>query len=43
MSFKNPDKLKQKKNIVIKGVLQPKKSVKPSHDKKPKNNTSKAK
>ncbi len=43
MSFKNPNKLKQKKNIVKKDVPQPKKSLKQSHDKNPKTNSSKVK
>ena len=43
MSFKHPDKLKQKKQIVKKGVLQPKKSPKQSHDKNTKTNTPKVK
>jgi len=43
MSFKNPDKLKQKKQTAKKGVPKPKKSLKQSHDKNTKTNTSKAK
>lgn len=34
MSFKNPDKLKKNKKIVKYGVLQPKKPLKQSHNKK---------
>jgi len=43
MSFKNPDKLKQKKQTVKKDGLQPKKSLKKSNDKNPKTKTSKVK
>lgn len=43
MSFKNPDKLKQKKTTVKKSVSQPKKSPNQSPVKTPKTNTSKAK
>ena len=43
MSFKHPDKLKQKKQTVKKGVMQPKKSPKQSHDKNPKTDTGKVK
>lgn len=43
MSFKHPDKLKQKKQTVKKGVVQPKKSPKPASDKSPKTDTGKVK
>lgn len=43
MSFKHPDKLKQKKKVVKKGVLQPNKALKQSHDENPKTKTNKVK
>lgn len=43
MSFKNPDKLKQKKQIVKKGDLQPKKPLKQSNDINQKTNKGKVK